>query len=118
MIAGGTKNGTVEVWDAETGAILQVVRSDQGHVSALAFSPDGNWIVTGSDEGTVQLWFIGRDAAELVEHACMGLPRDLSSDDIERFNLDPHTPWPCADHANTLWPHTMAGGMLVTTRPE
>jgi hypothetical protein len=35
----------------------------------------------------------------------VSLPHDLSPDDIARFNLDPDTPWPCADRAKTLWPH-------------
>lgn len=68
----GTADGTVHVWDAHTGdyksTLAKYVDTEDryplyGHVTALAFSPDGNMFATQSKivnnkecPGTVQLW--------------------------------------------------------------
>jgi len=49
---------TLKVWDASTGAELMTLR---GHTSviqmqAVAFSPDGKRIVSGSENGTIKVW--------------------------------------------------------------
>jgi WD40 repeat protein len=74
-------------------------------VQSVAFSPDGGRIVSGSDDSSVRVWFVGKDDAALIAHACELLPRDLSLKEMERFNLKPDRPWPCAERAKTLWPH-------------
>jgi WD domain, G-beta repeat len=111
-IVSGSWDGTVRVWDAASGAEQLVLRGHEEPVSAAAFLPDGARIVSGSDDQTVRVWdrvwFVGKDDAALVAHACGRLPRDLSPKAIERFNLDPDAPWPCAERAKTLWPHPMA----------
>ena len=98
----------MRVWDAASGAELLVLRGHEGRSLAAAFSPDGARIVSGADDNTVRVWFVGKDDAALVAHACERLPRDLSPEAIERFNLDPDAPWPCAERAKTLWPHPVA----------
>jgi len=47
----------VRVWDAHTGELLETLGA--GHhksVKAVAVSPDGGWIVTGSYDGTAIIW--------------------------------------------------------------
>ena len=63
------------------------------------------------------MWFIGADDAELVAHACARVPRDLSPEAMERFNVDPAAPWPCADRAKFLWPHQMQAAAAPTVGP-
>ena len=46
------------------------------------------------------------------------LPRDLSPQAIERFNLDPDAPWPCAERAKTLWPHPVEAAIERADGPE
>ena len=114
----GSEDETVRVWDAASGAELLVLRGHEGKVLAAAFSPDGARIVSGSEDETVRVWFVGKDDAALVAHACARLPRDLSPEAIERFNLDPDAPWPCAERAKALWPHPMASSDRASGRPR
>ena len=57
LIASGSDDGTVQVWDASTGANIHVYQS--GSVLALAWSPDGKLIASGGADSTVQVWSVG-----------------------------------------------------------
>jgi hypothetical protein len=116
-IVSGAADGTVRVWDAASGAELLVLRGHESVVSAAAFSPDGARIMS-REWGLIRLWFVGRNDAELAAHACASLPRDLSPEAIQRFNLDPEAPWPCAGRAKTLWPHPLEATILPAAGPE
>ena len=48
-------DGTARIWDASTGARLEVLRSG-GPVNVAAFSPNGELVVTASDDGTARIW--------------------------------------------------------------
>jgi hypothetical protein len=74
--------------------------------------------VSGSWDRTVRVWFVGKDDAALVAHACAALPRDLSPEATLRFNLDPAAPWPCAARAAGLWPHPVAEAIQPASGPE
>ncbi|KAF7973533.1 hypothetical protein HWV62_14966 [Athelia sp. TMB] len=56
-IASGSEDGFVQVWDAETGALIAA--PFEGHTSdinSVAFSPDGRWIASGSDDKSICVW--------------------------------------------------------------
>jgi WD40 repeat protein len=55
--------GGVEFWDVETGERLHAVGGHDGPVVALAFSPDGKMLASGSQDETVKLW----NVAELLK---------------------------------------------------
>jgi WD40 repeat protein len=120
----GSYDRTVRVWDAASGAELLVLRGHEDWVTAAAFSPDGTRIVSGSGsfvgerDNTVRGWFVGKDDAALVAHACARLPRDLSPQAIDRFNLDPDAPWPCADRARTPQAAPGSTGARAGGRPR
>jgi len=48
----------VKVWDARTGKEILSLKGHSGPVFGVAFSPDGNRIVSGSLDETVKVWDI------------------------------------------------------------
>ncbi len=60
--AAGSRRGEVRVWQEE-GQILHLAwQAHTGEVPALAFSPDGRTLATGSWDGSVKLWDLERGA--------------------------------------------------------
>jgi WD40 repeat protein len=44
--------------DATWDTCLQTLFGHQSSVKAVAYSPDGHWLVSGSDDGVVKLWHV------------------------------------------------------------
>ncbi len=57
QLASGSSSydGTIILWDAQTGAQLKTLRG-QREIYAVAFSPDGKLVVSGSGDDTIKLW--------------------------------------------------------------
>ncbi|WP_052890564.1 WD40 repeat domain-containing serine/threonine protein kinase [Thermogemmatispora carboxidivorans] len=55
-LASGSDDGTVQVWEADTGKQLLTYRGHSAGVQSVAWSPDGRRLASGSDDGTVQVW--------------------------------------------------------------
>jgi WD40 repeat protein len=58
MIASGSDDNTVRLWDISGNPIAQPLRGHEESVSSVAISPDGKMIASGSDDNTVRLWDI------------------------------------------------------------
>ncbi|MBK9782306.1 MAG: hypothetical protein IPP55_20115 [Anaerolineales bacterium] len=59
--------GSAQVWDANTGKeIAHMIH--EGWVRAIAFSPNGNYIVSGSEDKTARVWetSTGREIARMT----------------------------------------------------
>ena len=67
----GSGDGTVRLWDAEDGQIVEEGRFDvAGLITDLAFSPDGMLALTSKGDGNLLLWdaTTGREVFPLVGH--------------------------------------------------
>ena len=64
-LAAGSCKGKVVIWRTDTGEALAVLSGHTMPVWALAFSPDGKILASGSDDRSVCLWFAGGDYPSL-----------------------------------------------------
>jgi WD40 repeat protein len=46
----------VRIWDTVTGQQRGELASHQGSVEAVAIAPDGTWLATCGEDGTVRIW--------------------------------------------------------------
>ena len=58
LVASGSSDRTVRLWDAATGAARRTLEGHSGLVNSVAFSPDGRLVASGSYDNTVRLWGI------------------------------------------------------------
>ena len=65
----------------------RILRGHEGRVWAAGFSLSGDRIVSGSDDSTVRVTWIGHSKEELIETARARLPRELTKEARRRFYL-------------------------------
>ncbi|KAJ5404017.1 WD40 repeat-like protein [Penicillium cosmopolitanum] len=56
LLASGSLDNTVRLWDSVTGDLQQTLEGHSSAVRSIAFSPDGRLLASGSDDDTVRLW--------------------------------------------------------------
>lgn len=111
--------GAVEIWDVASGNRLYILEEEEhkGRVKSVAFSRDGQFLVSGSTDKTIQIWdlrqrqlirnLIGHDASvvsialspdgkKIVSSACEGTIRIWNIDDGKCIQE-------LAGHQNWVW---------------
>lgn len=63
----GSAHGTVEIIEANSGALSARYHGHDAKVNRVAFSPDGKWIASGSSDGTIRI----REAITGADHRCL-----------------------------------------------
>ena len=65
------QDNTVRLWEVATGKHLTLLEGQQGAINAIAFSPDSNLILTGSNDKIGRLWNAktGKSVALLKGHS-------------------------------------------------
>jgi len=61
LLASGSRDTTVRLWDAAKGLALQTLKGHSHPVHSVAFSPDGKLLASGSGDGTIRLWDAAAD---------------------------------------------------------
>ena len=70
--ASASTQGTVKLWDLENGKRKYAVAAHDSSVLALAFSPDGQVLVSGSKSSNIKVWGSGGNSKKplyVIEHA-------------------------------------------------
>jgi serine/threonine protein kinase/WD40 repeat protein len=66
LLATAGWDGTVRLWDVDTGRQRAVLRGHEGPVRCVAFSPDGATVASGSFDRSVRLWSSSGGPAQAV----------------------------------------------------
>ncbi|MBY9008712.1 MAG: hypothetical protein KGD74_02450 [Candidatus Lokiarchaeota archaeon] len=56
LIASGSGDKTVKIWDFHTGDLIRTLKGHKSYVTSISFSPDGEFIASGSGDKTVKIW--------------------------------------------------------------
>jgi WD40 repeat protein len=67
LLASGSVDNSVKLWDAATGKELLTLAGHQARVTGVAFSPDGKRLATSSGDRTVRVW----DTTSAKELLCL-----------------------------------------------
>jgi WD40 repeat protein/tRNA A-37 threonylcarbamoyl transferase component Bud32 len=70
LVASGSQEGPVTIWDADAGMVLLTLCGHAGAVPVVAFSRDSRRLATGSADHTVKVWdtLIGQEVLTLRGH--------------------------------------------------
>ncbi|KAH8810431.1 hypothetical protein DL96DRAFT_540356 [Flagelloscypha sp. PMI_526] len=70
QVVSGSDDGTVRIWNTESGQQLSQSDGHEDSVNSVAFSPDGKQVVSASSDGTIRIWSAesGEQLFELARH--------------------------------------------------
>ena len=55
-VAAASADGTITVWQARTGKKLPFAMSHKKSITQVAYSPNGQQLVSASEDGTIKVW--------------------------------------------------------------
>lgn len=84
LLATGTADGEIRLWQAASGASLQTYQGHTDGIRSITFSSDGKVLISGSEDHTVRCW-------DVSTGQCIKVLRDHSSI-IRSVASSPHEP--------------------------
>ncbi len=60
ILASGSDDRTIKLWNLPTGQLLQTLKQHSGNVNSVSFTPDGNILISGSGDRTIKVWRLQR----------------------------------------------------------
>jgi WD40 repeat protein len=58
LVASGSQDRTVKLWEARTGRLLATMAGHTGGVRSVAFAPDGTLLVSAGNDGSILIWSV------------------------------------------------------------
>lgn len=58
LLASGSSDGTIKVWDIISGACLQTLEGHKKSINSVIFCPNGHRLTSGSSDSTIRVWDI------------------------------------------------------------
>ena len=55
-LAIGSEDGTIKLWDLQTGVLRNTLKGHTASIYAIAFSPDGQSVASGSADESIKIW--------------------------------------------------------------
>ena len=92
IIVAACGDATLKMWDSSTGAYLTSLLGHTSSVTSLAFSYDGDVVVSGDESGVIRVW----DAID--RGACVAVRDDFVSEDggVYSVEFSPDGEWLCS----------------------
>ena len=56
MLASGSCDRTIKIWDVQTGICLKTLQGHDGSVDSVSWSSDGTMLASGSQDKTIKIW--------------------------------------------------------------
>src|SRR6266851_6923761 len=68
VLASGSSDQTVKLWDISTGAALSTLKGHSGPLTSVAFNLNNKYLVSGSEDTTIKVWSVtsGKELASLI----------------------------------------------------
>ncbi|HEV3203937.1 MAG TPA: WD40 repeat domain-containing protein [Gemmataceae bacterium] len=80
LIAGGTADNRLILWNAKDGKVVDQILAHWGPITGLAFHPQNTQLVTSSKDGTIKIWSMPPAAPRALSHPDAVLAAAVSSD--------------------------------------
>jgi WD40 repeat protein len=78
------------LWDVQTGEEVRRFIGHSNQVRDVSFSPDGQYILTASNDNTARLWLT--DLNDTIRAVCALLTRDLTPTERTQFGISDQGP--------------------------